>query len=162
MLPKDYLTLSVSLVALVVSLVVAMRTWRSSVATFRNASRNNYMNALFDLNRQIIAHPQLWAVYEPAAIVPSSQEPLEAVRRRAFIWYHLNVFELVHADYFTHRLTKLSKVDRVCWESWDNFISHVLKVSDEARTIVASDDSMRLLNSEFVAYLRVKSAVPRG
>lgn len=152
---KDVLTLTASLIAIIVSLVVAFRTWRSNVATFRNASRNNYMTALFDLNRQVITHPQLWAAYDPKSI-PSSQDPIEAIRRRAFIWYHLNVFEVVYADYSTHRLTPLSRVDRLCWESWDNFISNVLQVSREARAIVASDDSMRLLNSEFVTYLRDK------
>ena len=55
MAPKDYFTLGVAILALVVSLIGVSRTWRVSVATFRNVSRNNYMNALFDLNRQAIA-----------------------------------------------------------------------------------------------------------
>jgi len=154
--PKDYLTLGLSLFALVVSVIAAMRTWSSSVATFRNSSRNNYMTALFDLNRQVMTNPQLWAVYQPEVKL-SSQDELEAVRRHAFIWYHLNVFEVVHSDYSTHRLTrKLDRADTLCWKSWDNFISSVLEGSKEARGIVESDKSMRFLNEEFVKYLRSK------
>jgi hypothetical protein len=156
---KDYLTLAISLLALIVSLIAAARTWKSDVATFRNAARNNYMNALFDLNRQLIAQPELWAVYDPDMLTPAAKTPLEQVRRRAFIWYHLNVFEVVHADYSTNRIASLNQVDQLYWKSWDNFVSYLLRSSAEAREIVTSDEGMAMLNSDFVAYLRDKARV---
>ena len=154
---KDFVTLGISSLALLLSGFAALLTWRSNVATFRNVARNNYMSALFDLNRQLIAHPTLWATYDSAAIEPADG-PLEAIRRRAFIWYHLNVFEVVRADYTTHRLTRLNRADQLCWESWDNFISYLLKSSPEARELVTSDESMALLRRDFVTYLRSKMA----
>ena len=114
------------------------------------------MNALFDLNRQVLTRPELWAVYDPGLLTSIPDTPLEAVRRRAFIWFHLNVFEVVHADYFTHRITPLDHTDELCWRSWDNFVSNLLNSSAEARAIVESDDSMALLNRQFVEYLRGK------
>lgn len=156
---KDYLTLAISLIALIVSLIAAARTWKSNVATFRTAARNNYMNALFDLNRQIIAQPELWSVYDPDMLESAAKTPTEQVRRRAFIWYHLNVFEVVHADYSTNRITRFNRADRLYWESWNNFVSYLLRSSAEAREIVASDEGMAMLNSEFVTYLRDKVRV---
>jgi hypothetical protein len=156
---KDYLTLAISLLALIVSLIAAARTWKSNVATFRAAARNNYMNAMFDLNRQIIAHPELWSVYDPAVLESAANTPTEQLRRRAFIWYHLNVFEVVHADYCTDRITSLNRVDQLYWKAWDNFVSYLLRSSAEAREIVTSDEGMAMLNSDFVAYLRDKARV---
>lgn len=156
MAPKDYFTLGVAILALVVSLIGVSRTWRVSVATFRNVSRNNYMNALFDLNRQAIVNPRLWAAYDPTFAAALAADPLEKARLQAFIWYHLNLFEIVHADYVTHRLTPLDAIDKQHWESFDNFITSFLQGSPEAQGIVNSPRSASLLNKSFVEYLRKK------
>ena len=154
-------TLIVSVVALVVSFLTAVRTWISAVATFRSQARNNYMNALFDLNRQAIANPDLWSVYD-AVLVPASNEPLKTAQRLAFVWYHLNLFEVVHADYTSHRLIPRDRVDELHWESLQNFMSTFLAGSEEAQRIVKTDGSARLLNRAFVDFLRGKLPLPRA
>ena len=162
MAPKDYFTLGVAILALVVSLIGVSRTWRVSVATFRNVSRNNYMNALFDLNRQAVLNPRLWAVYDPVFAAAMAADPLEKARLQAFIWYHLNLFEIVHADYVTHRLTPLDAIDKQHWKSFDNFITSFLKESPEAQIIVNSERSASLLNESFIKYLREKLPVQQA
>ena len=153
---KDLLAVAISAIALAVSLWSARRGWRFNLASLRKITRNNQMTALFDINRQLIANPQLWAVYGTA--IPSPQSPTgldqEALRRLAFIWYHLNLYEMVYAEYPLHRLAPLDYDDRKFWESWDAYIRSFLASSAEARAVVENDAGMKLLNRDFVQYLR--------
>jgi hypothetical protein len=155
MLIKDILTIVLSATAIGVSVAVAFFwTRRYNLATLRYVSRNNYMNALFDINRQMIAQPQLWAVWDAQAIGPDFRDtPLEACRRRAFLWYHLNLFETVWADYHTHNIRKASETDRRYWRSWDRTIQSFLAGSAEARELIENPGAMSLLNEDFVEYL---------
>jgi hypothetical protein len=154
---KDFIAVVISAIALVVSLWSARRGWRFNLASLRKATRNYYMTALFDINRQLIANPQLWAVYgtivAPTQSTAAGQEQ-EAGRRLAFIWYHLNLYEMVYAEFQLNRLTTLDYDDRKFWESWDRYVRSFLSNSAEARAVVANDDSMKLLNRDFVEYLR--------
>jgi hypothetical protein len=152
---KDILTLTVSSAALAVALMTAARSWRSNRATLRSAGRNNYMNALFNINRELIAHPDLWSVYDPDwPRAADYDSPTEVARRRGFIWYHINLFELFYADYHHHRLGSIDSADRQYWDSWDKYIRSFLKCSEEARAVVLNDDSMELLHRDFRDYLR--------
>jgi hypothetical protein len=44
--------------------------------------------------------------------------------------------------------------DRKFWESWDRYIRSFVANSAEARTVIGNDESMKLLNKDFVEYLR--------
>ena len=149
---KDVLTRSASGLALAVSLGSLRRSWQFNMASLRNAARNNYMNALLDINRQLITYPQLWSTYDGTAA--AGDLPEEIARRRGFIWYHLNLFETVYAEFKQHRLEPLDYEDTAFWESWDVFIRSFLDKSPEARELVENDGSMKLLNNEFTGYLR--------
>ena len=149
---KDILTLSASSVALVVSLLSLRRSWEFNMASLRNAARNNYMNALLDINRLLVTYPELWSTYDGTA--KASDLPEEVARRRGFIWYHLNLFETVYAAFQQHRLEPLDDEERAFWDSWDVFIRSFLVQSSEARALVKSNDSMKFLNKEFTDYLR--------
>ena len=46
---------TIALISLLVSLLVALRNWWYSAVSVRYVSRNQYMNALFDIDRQLIA-----------------------------------------------------------------------------------------------------------
>ena len=154
---KDILPMVISSMALLVSFWSAHRSWRFNLASLRRIARNNYMTALFDINRQLITHPQLWAVYGEATSSrqnAAAGQDLEAGRRIAFIWYHLNLYETVYAEFYVQRLARLDDEDRKFWESWDGYVRSFLASSVEARAIVANDASMKLLNRDFVKYLR--------
>jgi hypothetical protein len=149
---KDILTLSASAVALVVSLSSLRRSWQFNLASLRNTARHNYMNALLDVNRQLVDYPQLWSTYDGFAA--ANDLPLEINRRRGFIWYHLNLFETVYAEFKLHRLEPLDHEETDFWTSWDRYIRSFLDKSPEARAIVENDESMKLLNAKFTGYLR--------
>jgi hypothetical protein len=158
---KDVITLTLSGAAFAVSLMTAARAWRYNRAALRSTSRNNYMNALFNINRELIAHPDLWAVYDPDwPQADSHNSPTEKARRRSFIWYHINLFEVFYGDYHHHRLDSPDSDDRQYWDSWDKFIRSFLQGSDEARALVSNDESMELLHREFRDYLR--GCLPAG
>ncbi|HYN81827.1 MAG TPA: hypothetical protein VES88_10030 [Gemmatimonadaceae bacterium] len=128
------LSIVVAGISLVISLFVALRNWRYSETGVRYTSRNQYMNALFDINRQLANRPELWAIYDdhPVAL-QRSNETLEKARRQAFIYFHFNLFETVFHDY-THVL-RPNRTDALYWESWQRWIASFLGSSREARDL---------------------------
>lgn len=150
---KDVITLVFSASALLVSIVVAARTRYFNRATLRAAHRSNYMNALLNLNREIVGHPELWSVYDEKWQPGAYDSPTDTARRRAFIWYHLNLFELFYTDYHQQRNDAPDSDARQYWDAWDRYIRSFLKGSAEARAIVGNSDSMALLHGDFRAYL---------
>jgi hypothetical protein len=148
---KDVFTIVFSASALVVSIVAFVWTRYYNRATLRAAHRSSYMNALLNLNREIVAHPELWSVYEeqwqPGA------HATETARRRAFIWYHFNLFELFYTDYHQQRNDAPDSDTRQYWDAWDEYIRTFLEGSAEARAIVGNPKSMALLHRDFRTYL---------
>ena len=115
------------------------------------------MNALLDIDRQLVTNPELWQVYgvDVAALPDDSIHPdREAGRRLAFIWYHLNLYELVFFEFHGDPVAPLDRDDRLFRDSWDGYVRSFLARSAEARELIAVDESMGLLNRDFVEYLR--------
>jgi hypothetical protein len=150
---KDVISLALSALAFLVSIVVAARTRYYNRATLRAAHRANYMNALLNLNREIMGHPELWSVYDAQWRPSEFDSATETARRRAFIWYHLNLFELFYTDYHQQRNDAPDSDAREHWDAWDRYIRSFLNSSDEARVIVSDPDAMALLHREFRDYL---------
>jgi hypothetical protein len=150
---KDLVSISISVAALAVSITVAGRTRHYNRAAMRSVSRNNYMNALLNLNREIMSHPELWAVYDPHWRPDKYDTVEEKARRRAFIGYHLNLFELFYADYHQQRRDTTDSDAHEHWNAWDRYVRWFLSASGEAREIVNDQDAMALLHREFREYL---------
>lgn len=138
--------------SLVISLIVALRSWQYSEIGVRYTARNQYMNALFDIDRQLLSNPHLWAVYDnhPLASTKSS-DPIEAARREAFIYLHLNLFETVFNDYRSLRVP--DKNDLAFWASWDSWIRLFFAGSQDARELFASARVQEIFHSDFVEYV---------
>src|SRR3712207_2200100 len=97
---KVILPSTIAIISLLISLVVALRNWRYSDISVRYTSRNQYMNALFDIDRQLIARPELWAIYDGHEMAEQrSNDPEAKARREAFLYLHFNLFETVYIDY---------------------------------------------------------------
>ena len=160
---KDIITGVISSLALVFSVWSLSRSWRANVSSLKKVAANSYMNALFDINRQIIIYPQLWAVYDRASVTRAQfDEPIEVARRRAFIWYHLNLFEMVYASFHQNRLAILSRDDLNIWSSWNEYMRAFLAKSPEATAVVESPELMKLLTRDFAEHLRGCIAKTRG
>jgi len=150
---KDVISLVVASAALVVSIIVAVRMRRYNRISLRATHRSNYMSALLNLNREMVGHPELWAVYDQNWQPYGYDSPIEIARRRAFIWYHLNLFELFYTDYHLQRQDSPDPSAHEHWKAWDTFIRSFLKGSVEAQAIVKDKSAMALLHREFRNYL---------
>ena len=68
------------------------------------------MSALFEIDKLMISHPDLWTIYDNSTIeLPKSDVPKEKAKRRSFIFYHFNLFEVTHTNYT--RILFLNKAD---------------------------------------------------
>lgn len=143
----------VASLSLLISLYVALRNWRYSETAVRYTSRNQYMNALFDIDRQLIARPELWAIYDHNALAQAkSMEPAEIARRQAFIFYHLNLFETVFSDYV--KVLRLTPTDREYWDSWQRYMYDFFATSSEARAVFERGIAYEFYMSDFSRFVK--------
>ncbi|MEN3327892.1 MAG: hypothetical protein V7638_2699 [Acidobacteriota bacterium] len=151
----DWKWLATSIIAitsLLVSLIVALRNWRYSETTVRYSARNQYMNALFDIDRQLIARPELWAIYDNHYMASALSIDAEAkARREAFIYLHLNLFETVYSDY--NKTLNLTRHDTEVWRSWERWMRQFFTGSSEARAVFTKEMSQDIFASDFVGYI---------
>jgi hypothetical protein len=151
---KVVLPSGIALIALFVSFLVALRNWRYSAISVRYSSRNQYMNALFDIDRQLIARPELWAIYDTHEMFASrSNTPRVKARREAFLYLHMNLFETVYVDY-NKILRRKKRHDKEFWDSWDTWIYQFFKGSSEARALFIRPIAQTIFSAPFVAYIK--------
>ena len=142
----------VSSVSLVISIIIAYRNWNYSEVSIRYASRNHYMNALFEMDKQMIANPRLWAIddFHPIAQEKSNQTE-EKAKRDAFIYYNFNLFESIYHDY--NNVLYLSKADKQFWDSWKRNMINLFVNSSEARTIFRRKFTQQIYMKNFVDFV---------
>jgi hypothetical protein len=161
---KVSFSLIISIVSLALSVYVTLRNWRYSETTVRYVARNQSMNALFDIDRQLINRPELWAIYDDHPMAQGRDNGAEAkARRQAFIFFHFNLFESAFNDY--NKVLRPTKVDRQYWRSWDAWIHAFFRSSSEARTLLAEASSQQIFFGDFVEYMNevvrdVEAAAP--
>jgi hypothetical protein len=146
------LSLVVSSVAFVLSLFVAYRAWSFNEVSTRRASRETHMKMLFDVGQILVTTPDLWTVYDSHSLaLQRDSSPLGVARRAAFIYQHLNIFDLVW-DYYNN-LIKRDRVDAEYWKAWDNYIRQFFRESSEARLLFAESRTQEIYSQGFVAYI---------
>jgi hypothetical protein len=110
------------------------------------------MNALFDIDRQLIARPQLWAIYDAHEMATERSEvPRARARREAFLYLHMNLFETVYVDY--NKVLRPSRSDKEFWNSWDAWILQFFKGSSEARALFIRPIAQTIFSAPFAAYI---------
>ena len=143
----------ISVISILISLIVAYGNAKYYEVNIRYASRNHYMTVLFELDKQLINNPKLWAVYDthPLSSSKLNETPEEKAKREAFIWFHFNLFESVFNDY--NNVIKLTKVDSQFWESWKSNIELFLGNSLEARKLFKDSFSQRIFIKDYVTFM---------
>ena len=148
---KVVLPSTIAVISLLVSLFVALRNWRYSAVSVRYVSRNQYMNALFDIDRQLIALPELWAIYDSHEMAATrSNDAASKARRDAFLYLHLNLFETVYVYY--NKILRPTPHDKEFWQSWDTWIYQFFKGSSEARALFTRPTA-QIFSAAFVVYI---------
>lgn len=143
---------AIAVVSLLVLLAVAFRTWRYSATSVRYTSRNQYVTARFDIDRQLVNRPELWAIYDDHPMSASrSNEPEAVSRRQAFLYFHFNLFETVYIDY--NKVLRRTRTDEQYWRSWEAWIRHFFRASSEARSLFADAVSQDVFSGDFVVHI---------
>jgi hypothetical protein len=142
-----------ALLALLVSAAVAFWGLRYTETTIRYGARNQYMNAVFDIDRQMVNHPGLWAIYDGHDVAKGRDtSPIESGRRQAFMYFHFNLFETVFNDY--HRVLRWLPRDEQHWQSWHNWIRGFFRASSDARAEFLRAADAGIFIQDFIQYAR--------
>lgn len=140
------------LVAIFISslaLIISILGWRNSRVSVRQTIKNSYMSALFDIDKQLINNPDLWTIYDnyPKGL-QKSDEGKHLGQRRAFIFYHFNLFEVTHTNYT--RILYKNKADKEFWEAMKNYIVQFFNCSSESRLIFKEPQTQELYLPDFL------------
>lgn len=142
----------ISVAALSLSCYVAYRAWKSNDISMRRASRETHIKMLFDIKKMLVDSPDLWAIYDSHPLsAEKDTSALGVAKREAFIYQHLNVFELVF-DYYTH-LIKQDEIDRDYWRAWDSSIQQLFHGSSEARLLFSASKTKEIYSQRFASYI---------
>jgi hypothetical protein len=145
-------SLILSILALVISAYVAFRNWRYTEISVGYAARNNYVNALLEIDKQLITRPELWAIYDTHYMSAARGDSLEErARREAFILFHLNLFETVFDDYKLR--LRFRSMDRQYWNAWRGYVADFFRTSSEARELFRRIESKELFLPGFETFI---------
>jgi hypothetical protein len=131
------------------ALVISFLGWRNSRVSVRQTIKNSYMTALFEIDKQLMNNPELWTIYEnfPAGLEKSTDGKAVG-QRRAFIFYHFNLFEVTHTNYT--RILYKNKADKEFWASMEKYIKQFFHDSSEARAIFKDPSSRQVYLPGFI------------
>ncbi|MBP6735713.1 MAG: hypothetical protein KA142_13700, partial [Chromatiaceae bacterium] len=90
----DLIALVISLVAAALATYAAIQTYHLDKASFRVSNYHQFDALLIEIDKQLIEFPQLSAIFDAA---PFEGEPLEKRRLEAFVYMHLDLFQMVHS-----------------------------------------------------------------
>jgi hypothetical protein len=152
MTTQQLVPLVLSFLALMVSIYGPLRNWWYTEISVGYAARNNYSNALLEIDKQLIARPELWAIYDTHYMSATrSEAPAERARREAFILFHFNLFETVFDDYKLR--LKFRSMDRQYWSSWRDYVTDFFRASSEARLLFRRIETKRLFLPAFQEFI---------
>ena len=153
MTPVEAISITLSLVSLGIASFAAWRAYQLAHTQLRLANRNEFQRMLIDLDKELIANPRLWAVYDSNPMPNERiEDPVEQARVEAFAYMHLNVFELVYS--FFNDPGDLTRVERGAWQQWDAHLRVFLKGSSLAQTLMHSPDVAEMYAPSFVKHVR--------
>jgi hypothetical protein len=150
--PIQVIPILISTFAFFLSGYAAYRTGKFNDIALRRSSRETHIKMLFDIRKMLVDSPSLWAIYDAHPL--SAEKDLSALgvaKREAFIFQHLNVFELVF-DYYNN-LIKQDDIDRAYWRAWDSSIRQLFHGSSEARLLFSAARTREIYSKDFASYI---------
>lgn len=141
----------ISVVSFLVSLTGLYVTYRFNRITIRNTTILEHNKLLLEIDKMLIADPELWGIYDdhPLSKVVED-EPMIQGKREAFIYYYINLFEVVFEFY--NRQIVQNKNDKKQWQAWVQYVEHFLKGCSQARTTIKK--SYHLYDEDQVAFYK--------
>lgn len=125
-----------------------------SIVTFIHTSQKSWgeyiINMQLDIDKMLVDSPELWAIFDSHKNIEDAS-PHGQAKREAFIYLHLDMFELVYDYYKNFRLCSRWKNH---WVTWERYIEEFLRSSSQARGIFANERIDRLYMPDFVCYIK--------
>ena len=141
-------TIIISVLSLSISVVVGYKAYIFSEYQLRLSSRNDFQALLVDINKTLVEHPELWAIYDSYP-VPREADPIGSARLQAFAHMVLNVFECVFAFYGDS--PRLTKAERDAFDAWKGFLKNTLLESSFARDLVGKPHIRVMYHAKLIA-----------
>jgi hypothetical protein len=148
---NDLPAIILSIMSLAVSLLVAQRVWNFNELSTRRASRETHARMLFDIGKALVDWPELWTIYDTHPLAATrDMSPSAVAKREAFVYQHLNVFEMVRDYYIT--IIRRDRVDEEYWQSWHVYMRQFFTSSSDARRLFAEQRTQDVFSKSFVEY----------
>jgi hypothetical protein len=150
--PLQVLTICVSLISLIVSICAAYKAYSLAANQLLFNNRNEFHKLLIEHNKQLIADPTLWGIYDDHAMAAMNKDdPVKTAKLHAFAYMTINTFELVHAFY--NHPKRVSSADGESWVAWDNFMNHTIRRSSLIRSLLQRKDIQEYYAQSFINYV---------
>ena len=152
-------TLIISLLSLSISIFVGYKSYAFSEYQLRLGSRNEFQKLLVDINKTLIEHPELWAIYDSYPVPREGlAEPIGRARVQAFAYMMLNTFECVFAFYGDS--PRLTKAERNSFNAWKGFLRSTLENSSIARELAGNPNLRAMYHAKLMAEIDSVLASP--
>ncbi len=157
---NEIATLVISLVSLSISILAAYKTYGLGEYQLRLTNRNEFQKLLIDVDKVLVEHPELWAIYDSHPIPREGMnDPTGRAKLEAFAYMMLNVFECVFTFYGDS--PRLTKAEKESFAAWKGFLSSLLQDSSFMRELLDKPNIRLVYNAKLIAevdsILRIKS-----
>ena len=141
-------TIIVSVLSLSISIGAAYKTYTFSEYQLRLSNRTEFQKLLVDIDKSLIEHPELWALYDSYSELRENS-PAGRVRLQAFAHMVLNIFECVFAFYADS--SRLTNAERESFEAWKGFLRFTLQESSLTRELVSKPNLRVMYHAKLLA-----------
>jgi hypothetical protein len=142
---------TIGVIAATVTFCLVLFSYFTLRVNFHANARQSFMNAVYDLDRQMMNNPDLWTVFDRNDFgLEAKTEPESVARRTAFLNYYLNLFETA---YLNHRKSGILGIlkNQESFETLDRRVKNFFKNSRQARTL--RQNQRGLYEPSFQTYL---------
>ncbi|MFH0815814.1 MAG: hypothetical protein V1934_03240 [Methanobacteriota archaeon] len=153
----EIIALTLSIISLAISLFVAYRGWKINEIALRRSFRQEHYRMLLEVDKHLMQNPELWKTYDKYKDDEVNlDEKGSQRRRRAFIYLHLNLFEMIF-DYYEY-LSNKNKLDINYWNAWNRYIYQFFRESSEARAIFKEKVTQEIFSDSYNKYILIMIA----
>lgn len=142
----DSIALVISLVAAALATYAAVQTYHLDKASFRVSNYHQFDALLIEIDKQLIELPQLSAIFDTA---PFEGEPLEKRRLEAFVYMHLDLFQMVHS-FIENSAQKGLDIDHEFRDAWLAYMRSFIHECPLAREILAQGTTKDVYQRSFI------------
>lgn len=148
-------SLFVAACALIISLYYAKKSRELNITLLKRNAEHDHTNAILEIDKMLVQYPELWAVYDEHEMSKNDSINKDSIKRgrlEAFVYAHLNIFELVF-EFYHSDVAKMSYRDMKYWEAWEKYIKGFITDSSIARQIINSPEAKNIYPEPFMSYM---------